>query len=215
MTMRAMFRTIAAAAVVALAAGGVSADARAQGIAPDAAKKFITDMGSRAVATLSKQGDIKARNKEFTILLLDALDFEALATSTLGKLARSITPADKKEFTRLFSAYVIDVAIEKFGNVQISSFGIGEVKTQPNGDIKVNTAINRAGDKPLTVDWRVRNTAGKPMINDMEVEGYSLSIHYRGEFERAGLSTVPGLIKRLQELTKESQSLPVVQQAKG
>ena len=215
MTMAGMLRTIAAAASIAVALGGFSAPADAQNVAPDAAKKFITDMGTRAVTTLSKQGDLKLRNKEFTMLLLEAMDFEALALSTLGKLARSITPNDKKEFTHLFSAYVIDVAIEKFGNVQISNFGIGEVKAQPNGDVKVNTAINRAGDKPLAVDWRVHNTGGKPMINDMEVEGYSLSIHYRGEFERAGLSTVPGLIKRLQELTKESKSLPVVQQAKG
>ena len=133
--------------------------------------------------------------------------------ATLGKMARTITPQDKKEFTRLFAAYVIDVAIEKFGNIHITSFGIGEVKQQPNGDVKVNTAINRSGDKAIAVDWRVKNTEGKPRINDMEIEGYSLSIHYRGEFERAGLSTVPGLIKRLQEMTKDSKAMPAVQQA--
>ncbi len=204
-------RILAAAAVVGLAFG--IGGASAQGVAPDAAKKFINDMGARAVGALSKQGNVAQRNNEFTILMVEALDFEALALSTLGKMARTITPQDKKEFTRLFAAYVIDVAIEKFGNIHITSFGIGEVKQQPNGDVKVNTAINRSGDKAIAVDWRVKNTEGKPRINDMEIEGYSLSIHYRGEFERAGLSTVPGLIKRLQEMTKDSKAMPAVQQA--
>ena len=208
----AMARVLAVAAVIGLALAGFGA-ANAQGIAPDAAKNFINDMGARAVGTLAKQGNIAQRNSEFAMLMVEALDFEALALSTLGKMARTITPADKKEFTRLFAAYVIDVAIEKFGNLQISGFGVGDVKQQPNGDVKVNTAINRTGDKPISVDWRIRNTEGKPRINDMEIEGYSLSIHYRGEFERAGLSTVGGLIKRLQEMTKDSKAMPAVQQA--
>ncbi len=208
----ALARVLAAVAVIGLVLAGPGA-ANAQNIAPESAKKFINDMGARAVNTLAKQGNIAQRNAEFATLMVEALDFEALSLSTLGKMARNISPADKKEFARLFAAYVIDVAIEKFGNLQISSFGIGEVKQQPNGDVKVNTAINRSGDKPISVDWRVRNTEGKPRINDMEIEGYSLSIHYRGEFERAGLSTVGGLIKRLQDLTKESKSMPAVQQA--
>jgi phospholipid transport system substrate-binding protein len=203
---------LAAAAVFGVALAGW-APADAQNIAPDVAKKFINDMGNRTVTTLAQQGNVAQRNNDFTTIMIEALDFEALALSTLGKMARNITPADKKEFTRLFAAYVIDVAIEKFGSIQITGFGIGEVKQQPNGDVKVNTAINRSGDKPIAVDWRVRNTEGKPRINDMEIEGYSLSIHYRGEFERAGVSTVQGLIGRLKDLTSNSKAMPAVQQA--
>lgn len=208
----AMAKVFAVAAVIGVALAGFG-PASAQGVAPDAAKKYINDMGARAVNLLAQQGNVAQRNAQFATLMVEALDFEALALSTLGKMARTITPADKKEFTRLFAAYVIDVAIDKFGNLQISGFGIGDVKQQPNGDVKVNTAINRTGDKPIVVDWRIRNTEGKPRINDLEIEGYSLSIHYRGEFERAGLSTVQGLIARLQSLTKDSKSMPAVQQA--
>jgi phospholipid transport system substrate-binding protein len=204
---------IFAAAVFGLALGGFAGGAGAQSIAPDAAKKFITDMGNRTVATLEKQGNVAQRNGDFTRIMIEALDFEALALSTLGKMARTVSPADKKEFTQLFAAYVIDVAIEKFGNIQVTGFGIGEVRQQPNGDVKVNTAINRSGDKPISVDWRVRNTNGAPRINDLEIEGYSLSIHYQGEFQRAGVSNVQGLIQRLKDLTSNSKAMAAVQQA--
>ncbi len=168
-------------------------------------------MGDRTVAVLANQNDAKARNEAFTAVMLEAIDFDALAVQTLGRMARTVSPADKKEFTLLFAAYVIDVAIEKFGSTQVSDYAIGALKTQPNGDVMVSTLINTS-DKPLKVDWRVHNRSGRPGINDIEVEGYSLVIHYRGEFERAGVSTVKGLIDKLRGLTQASAALPVVRQ---
>ncbi|MCC7045099.1 MAG: ABC transporter substrate-binding protein [Alphaproteobacteria bacterium] len=205
-------RAVATLAVIGWALLG-SQQVGAQNVAPDEAKKFITDMGNRAVAALSKQGSPGQRNAEFTALMLDGMDFDSLAVASLGKMARTASPPEKKEFTRLFAAYVIDVALEKFGNIQINRVAIGGTKTEPNGDVKVNTAIDRAGDKPLQVDWRVRSVEGKPKVNDMEVEGFSLRTHYTGEFERAGVSTVGGLIGKLKDLNKNSTAWPVVQQA--
>lgn len=209
-----------AAAVAAMLAGATASVAQAQSkataaapaaaaIAPDQAKQFINDMGNRTVSVLSAATTPEARNKAFTQVMLEAIDFDSLATQTLGKMARTVRPDDKKEFTTLFAAYVIDVAVQKFGTTQVANFTIGEMKKQPNGDIKVNTLINTS-EKPLNVDWRVHTRAGKPCINDIEVEGYSLVIHYRGEFERAGVSTVPGLINKLQGLTQQSVALPTV-----
>lgn len=204
----------AATAALALSLLAVSGSAGAQNMAPDAAKQFIADMGNRAVSTLSKQGNATERNKEFTNLMLEGMDFDSLATATLGKMARTASAPDKKEFTRLFAAYVIDVALEKFGDIQINKFVIGAVKSEPNGDAKVDTVIDRAGgDKPLQVAWRVKNVDGKPKVNDMEVESFSLRTHYTGEFERAGVSTVGGLINKLKDLNKNSKAWPVVQQA--
>ncbi len=226
---RAVVPAVAALAVLAAApglvgeSGALIAQAQAQDkikrsapqgptITPDEATKFIREMGNRTVSVLSQQGDAKARNDAFTAIMLEAMDFEAMALQTLGKMARTVTPKDKQEFTQLFAAYVIDVAIEKFGSTKVSSFAIGQLKPQPNGDIKVNTAVSTA-EKPLNVDWRLHNKTGKPSINDVEVDGYSLVIHYRGEFERAGVSNVPGLIGKLRSLTSNSTALPVVRTA--
>lgn len=204
-------KRIAFAGVVGAVAAGMAAPVSAQAVAPDAAKAFLTTLGNRTIDAMKAAP--AQRNAEFTKIMLDNLDFDHLGTFSLGKLARSVTPADKKEFTQLFAAYVIDVAIEKFGNLQIKSFGLGSVTAEPNGDQKVYSRIS-AGEKPLEVKWRVRDTGGaKLKVNDIEVDGYSLAIHYRGEFERAGLSTVPGLINRLKELTKASNTLPTVQAA--
>lgn len=180
-------------------------------VTESAAKAFITTMGDRTMSIM-KGSSAAGRDGAFTQLMLDAIDFDSLANQTLGKMARTVTPTDRKEFTELFAAYVIDVAIQKLGSTSVQSFTIGALKPQPNGDIKVNTAV-QTGDKPLSIDWRVHDKNGQTRINDIEVDGYSLVIHYRGEFERAGVSTVQGLIAKLQGLTQSSAALPVVRTA--
>jgi len=190
----------------------VPAYANAQAIAPDAAKKFIENLGNRTVDVIKAASTAPERSAAFTRIMLDGLDFDTIGTMAIGKLARAATAEQKREYTPLFAAYVIDVAIARFGNLQIKSFGLGSAASQPNGDVKVHTRIV-TGERPMEVYWRVRETGGGPKINDIEVEGASLAIHYRGEFERAGVATVPQVIARLKELTKGSTTVAMTQQA--
>jgi ABC-type transporter MlaC component len=211
---KAMLRRIAALAALLFAAPACPAPAAealaAEVLAPEAARQFIVAMGERAVALLGEQGDAARRNQGFAELMVDAIDFDALAAATLGRMARTASGRDKREFAVLFAAHVIDVAIERFGNLQVEKVTTGNLRAMPNGNVMVNTVIDRRADAALSVDWRVHKTPRGPLINDIEVEGYSLAIHYRGEFERVGVSTVPGLIDRLRGMTKDSPALPVV-----
>ena len=174
------------------------------------ASAFIKQMGDRAVAALAMQGDPRRRDEAFAHLLIDAIDFRALGTASLGRMARTASVADKREFTQLFATRIIDLAIDKFGDLQILRFAVAEAKPLPSGGFTVHTVIDRAGGPPLVVDWHVRDADGKLKINDIEVEGYSLMIHYRGEFERANVSTVRGVIDKLRGLTANSPVLAVV-----
>lgn len=207
--------TIAGAALLLLAmtlglAAAPPQTAQPRAVAPETARQFIVDMGDRAVKALADTGEAKRRNDNFAELMIDAIDFDALAVATLGRMARTASGQDRHEFARLFAAHVIDVAIERFGNLQVERVDTGNLRAMPNGNVIVNTVIARKGDAALSVDWRVHRSDAGPRINDIEVEGYSLAIHYRGEFERAGVSTVPGLIARLREMTRNSPILPVV-----
>jgi len=191
---------------------GPPAQAQGQGIAPEAARKYVENLGNRTVDALKPGAGAQGRNARFAAIMLDTLDFDAIGTQAIGKMARTATPEQKRQFTPLFAAYVIDVAIAKFGDLELKSFGLGSSTAQPNGDARVFTRVN-IGEGPIEVYWRVRNTSKGPRVNDIDVAGASLTLHYRGEFERAGVATVPQLIARLRELTKDSKSLPTVQQA--
>jgi ABC-type transporter MlaC component len=184
--------------------------ANAEAIETDAARKFVADLGVRAVGALRPPSSKAERSIGFTGIMLEYLDFDAIGLAALGRLARTTTPEQMREFTPLFTAYVIDVTIEKLGNLQIMTFDLGGVASQPNGDAKVYTRIT-ADDRQMDVYWRVRNSGGTAKINDIEIAGASLAIHYHGEFDRAGVdNTLPQLIARLKELTKSSKTLATV-----
>jgi phospholipid transport system substrate-binding protein len=192
---------------------GVQGPALAGAVAPETAKQYMTDLGNRAVDTIAKQPDPAARRGAFIAMMLDTLDFDALGTFAIGKMGRSATPEEKRAFKPLFAAYVIDVAIQRFGDAQLKSFGLGSAAPQPNGDVKVFTRLVTSDPAPMEVHWRVHDSNGQPRITDIEVAGYSLAMHYRGDFERAGIGTMSAAINRLRELTKASTSLQTVQQA--
>ncbi len=200
------------AALVAVVAFA-SMPAMAAAVAPETAKQYMTDLGNRAVDTIAKQPDPAMRRSAFIAMMLDSLDFDALGTFAIGKIGRSATPEEKRAFKPLFAAYVIDVAIQRFGDAQLKSFGLGSATPQPNGDVKVFTRLVTSDPAPMEVHWRVHDSNGQTRITDIEVAGYSLAMHYRGDFERAGIGTMSGAISRLQELTKASTSLATVQQA--
>jgi len=185
--------------------------ANAEAIHADAARKFVEDLGNRTVDALKLPSSAAERSIGFTGIMLDCLDFDAIGIYALGKLSRVTTPEQLREFTPLFTAYVIDLAIERLGNLQIQSFGLGSVAPQPNGDAKVHTRII-TGDRSMEVYWRVRNTGGSAKIIDIEIEGASLAIYYYSEFDRTGPTTVSQLIARLKELTRSSKTLATVQQ---
>lgn len=210
--MRLVLRAVAVAAIGWLVLG-FQPQAIAGALAPDAAKQYMTDLGNRAVDTIARQPDPAARRGAFIAMMLDSLDFDALGTFAIGRIGRSATPEEKRSFKLLFAAYVIDVAIQRFGDAQLKSFGLGSATPQPNGDVKVFTRLVTSDPAPMEVHWRVHDSNGRPRITDIEVAGYSLAMHYRGDFERAGIGTMPAAIARLRELTKTSASLQAVQQA--
>jgi phospholipid transport system substrate-binding protein len=186
--------------------------ANAQGIAPESARNYIMAVGNNTVDVFNMTRQVPERRAGLTRVMLSCLDFDAIGTLVLGRMIRDASPDQRREVTPLLAAYVIDTAIEKFGDLQSVKFGVGNVTPQPNGDAKVYTRIH-AGDRTMEVLWRVRNSPAGLKINDVELDGSSLVVHYRGEFERAGVTTVPQLIARLRELTRNSSSLPLTQQA--
>ena len=186
--------------------------ADAQGLTPDAARRFVESVGNQAVDVVASPRRAVDRRAAFARIMLASLDFNAIGTVALGRLARKAAAEQRREFMPLFAAYAIDVAVAKFGNLQRLRFGLGRATRQPDGDVKVHTRVE-TGDRPMEILWRVRNTAGRPRITDIEVDGASLAIYYRGEIDRADVDDVPQLIARLRDMTWNSSTVTITQQA--
>ncbi len=186
-------------------------------IAPDAARAFIDKLGQRTLSVLqSRELPAPQRGAALGRILLEGIDFDIVSMHTLGRYGRKPDGSDFKEFSMLFSAYIIDLAIEKFGALPIRSYTIAEARQLPNGDVMVNTAVVPDGAETLNTGWRVRGTPQGLKIIDITVDGYSMVTHFSNQFSdwlsKAGLA---GLVTKMRGQTKDSPSLVLVRSMRG
>lgn len=190
---------------------------QAAALTPDMARGFIDKLGQRTLAVLQSTGmPAPQRGAELGRILLEGIDFDTVAMHTLGRYGRKPDSRDFHEFATLFAAYIIDLAIDKFGALPIRSYSIGSASQLPNGDVMVSTAVSPEGADTLNTGWRVRQTVMGPRIVDISVDGYSMVTHFSGQYadwlSKAGLG---GLVTKLRGQVKNSPSLALVQKMRG
>ena len=186
-------------------------------LSPDLAREFINKLGQRTLAVLqSASMPPQQRSAEIGRILLDGMDFDIVSMHTLGRFGRRPDSKEFREFSLLFSAYIIDLAVEKFGSLPVQSYTINSASALPNGDVTVYTTVVPDGGQSLSAGWRVRGTAAGPKIIDILVDGYSMTTHFNGQYQdwlsKAGLE---GLVTKMRGQTRNSPSLVLVRSVRG
>jgi len=153
-------------------------DALAQG-----AKDFVTDMGKRGIDFLANPNiTLDKKKAEFSALLDDSFDMATIGRFSLGPYWQQATPAQQKEYQKLFRAMVIKVYSQRFADYQGQSFDVQSVRAQNEKDFIVTSFIVPNDGARVQVDWRVRTKGGQYKIVDIVVEGVSMSQTQRADF---------------------------------
>ncbi len=162
------------------------------------AENFIKTWGADAIGVLEKSaGDEVVIRSEFKTILNQNFDMNTLARFAMGRYWAIATPAEQKEYNKLFANMVVDVYSKRFADYSGQKFEVVGHKPAGRKDFIVNSLIAGEG-APIKVDWRVRN--GK--VIDVVVAGVSMSVTQRSEFasviQRNG-GQVASLITHLQK----------------
>lgn len=184
-------------------------------LTPDGARSFIDTLGQRTLEALHAGAmSPEKRSAELGLILLDGVDFDTIAMHTLGRYGRRPDSKEFQEFATLFAAYIIDMAVEKFGTMPVESYSVVSSTAMPNGDVVVNTAVSAT--TMINAGWRVRMLPGGPKIVDIVVDGYSMTTHFAGQFQDwLGKAGLEGLVTKMRGQTKNSLSLVVVRAMRG
>ena len=175
------------------------------------ADDFVRSMGREAIESLTGK-DLSADEREhrFRNILLRSFDMPAIARFTLGRYWRVATKAQQREYVALFEDFVVKAYAIRFKDYSGESFQVGKVRHINDREKLVTSQIIRAGQPPVTVQWRVRNSASAPYkVIDVIVEGVSMGITQRDEFAtviRNNGGKVEGLLSALRQKTGRSQS---------
>ncbi len=157
-----MFRALLASTALALLALPAAAGPEAEAVIEGAAAQI---------------GDpVKGRDA-----LKDSVDVDTVANFTLGKHARRVTDEERARFSGAFENYLLNSFEdhrEKFQGADVTILGS---KDRSPKDSVVETRVQRQGEEPQIIRWRVIEKEGDWRVVDVEVAGLWLAIEQRAQ----------------------------------
>ena len=172
-----------------------------QDLAPDQLVQKITDDVLAAVKS-DKQlaaGDRQKAVKLAEEKVLPYIDFDQATRLAVGRAWREATPEQRKRLVTEFRNMLVRTYSNAIDAYQGQTLKVlpARGKQDPEETI-VRTQFVRAGGQPLPIDFSLRKTDQGWKVFDITVEGVSLVLTYRSEFDAVVKQEgIDGLIKRL------------------
>jgi phospholipid transport system substrate-binding protein len=184
-----------------LAAVLLTGNAWAQQVGPDQLVQKITD---EILAAIKSDKDLAAGDKQKAVKLaeekvLPYIDFEQATRLAVGRAWRQATPEQQKRLVTEFRNMLVRTYSNAISAYQGQTLKVlpSRGKTDPE-ETTVRTQFVRAGGQPLPIDFTMHQKDGTWKVYDIVVEGVSLVMTYRSEFDAVVKQEgIDGLIKRL------------------
>ena len=177
--------------------------AAAQELAPDElVRKVTTDVLDSIKADKQLQaGDRKKALALAEQKILPHVDFREAAQLAMGKSWYSATPAQQAQVVSEFRSMLVRIYSNAIDVYRGQTLRVLPVRMAPGAtEVTVRNQYLSEGRPPVPVEYSMRKTAEGWKIYDIAVEGVSLVLTYRAEFDNITRSSgVDGLIKRLQQ----------------
>jgi phospholipid transport system substrate-binding protein len=149
---------------------------------PADATAFMNQLWSRAVELLNNKTDPALRQARFRQLFHEDFDAHGIARFVLGRYWRSASEEEQQEFVKLFEDYVVFVYTARLANFGGETFKIRGSRSDGGGVLVSTDVISLGNPSPLRIDWRLVADNGAYKINDVIVEGVSMTVTQRSEF---------------------------------
>jgi len=202
-------RILQVAAFVFALTFGHTATAESQAAAGDPGV-FIEQLASQAIKVLSSSsGSLREREEKFRDILRDDFAMDQIGQFVVGTYWRRMSPEQRDTYMKLFGEWVLKTYSVRLGGYSGEQFQV--VKTTPAvvRDVLVKTRISKTADDAFNATWRVRKSGERYKIIDIYVEGVSMAITQRSEFEsilqRHGVDGLIGMLRdKVQKLSAAS-----------
>jgi phospholipid transport system substrate-binding protein len=152
--------------------------------APDGAAQFVQSLAAQAISTLSRPNmSLEAREDAFRTLLRQGFDLDFIGRFVAGRYFREMTPEQQADYQRLFGDFVVRTYAGRLGGYSGEQFSVVSSRAAGQQDVLVQSRIDRPSGPPIGAEWRVRSISGAYKIIDITVEGVSMAVTQRAEFD--------------------------------
>ena len=148
-------------------------------------ENFITSFADSAISILSSDSLSDAeRTSSFTDLVMSSIDLNLISKFVLSKAWKNASDEQKEEYLIAFKDYFVNSYANKLD--QYTGEKVDVIGSQEAGKyVIVESNIIREGTDTLKINlkWRLLNKDNQIKIIDLNIEGISLVIAQREEFQ--------------------------------
>jgi phospholipid transport system substrate-binding protein len=175
----------------------------AQDLGPEELVKKITAevleavKGDKQLAGGDRQKALKLAEEK----ILPHVDFEEATRLAVGRAWAQATPEQKKKLVAEFRNMLVRTYSNALQPYEGQQMKVMPVRMKPgDSEVTVQNQFIRSGAQPVKIDYSMRKTDKGWKVYDIVVEGVSLVLTYRSEFDAVVKQEgVDGLIKRLSQ----------------
>ena len=148
-------------------------------------ENFVTSFADSAISILSNDSLSDAeRTSSFTELVMSSIDLNLISKFVLSKAWKNASDEQKEEYLIAFKDYFVNSYANKLD--QYTGEKVDVIGSQEAGKyVIVESNIIREGTDTLKINlkWRLLNKDNQIKIIDLNIEGISLVIAQREEFQ--------------------------------
>jgi len=180
-----------------------AATAGAQELGPEELVKKVT---ADVLDTIKSDKQLQAGDRKKALALaeqkvLPHVDFKHAAQIAVGRSWSKATPAQQDQLTQQFRSMLIRIYSASIDVYRGQTMKVLPVRVPPGAtETRVRNEYLREGRQPVPIEYSMMKTDSGWKIYDISVEGISLVLTYRSEFESiVRTAGIDGLIKRMAE----------------
>ncbi|HUL06072.1 MAG TPA: ABC transporter substrate-binding protein [Candidatus Acidoferrum sp.] len=185
-------------------AWGATAAPRIAGAADDP-KAFVQRIGDQVVKVLQQNLPREKTGEQLNAIWLASFDVDGIGRAVLGKNWKKATDEQRRAYMELFPKYVAKLYAIQFSDYSGETFAVKGSRTTSDGAAIVNAEIDQPQSEPIKLDFIVQNVAQGLKVTDVKVEGVSLLVTKRSEFDSVvAQKGIDGLIQAMRQKVGES-----------
>jgi phospholipid transport system substrate-binding protein len=149
------------------------------------ARSFVENLSVQGIDVLAdKSLSQSQRIAKFRTMLQSDVDIPRIARFTLGRYWRTASAQQRGEFQSLFQDWLLSNYVARFADYSGQTITVTGGQTESESLVVVHSRVNQTnGAPPVDVDWRIWVQGGQGRVVDVVVEGVSMAITLRSQFD--------------------------------
>jgi len=147
---------------------------------------------------------IDQRRAAIAVVAGELFDFGEMARRSLAQHWDKRTPAEQKEFVRLFTALMQRSYVSKVDQQDAAGRMTYRGETMDAGHAVVQTTVSLSNGSEMPLDYRMHKPRDRWQVYDLSLDGISLVANYRAQFNKIiRTSSYETLVARLKSKQAE------------